>query len=249
MRQQRLGAAEQGMGLAMPGRGVQAPTLGFELDSFQVQALAELGQNTVSPFNHADNAAAPGRITPRESGRSTPREANAAAPGRITPRESGRSTPREAGGSAFTPVPGVGINLPPPHLPGHDFLRAAGVTAGVNLGIRSTNATTSRQQTLVAAGGTGDSVVFPVGTRTRNPDQVDVLHLMNQQMTQGMAHLSSMMPSQDERRMAQLESAIASALQRMAQYKALGMDTSAISRRITALENELNGQMDAMFKL
>ena len=49
--------------------------------------------------------------------------------------------------------------------------------------------------------------------------------------------------------MAQLESAIASALQRMAQYKALGMDTSAISRRITALETELNGQIDAMFKL
>ena len=72
---------------------------------------------------------------------------------------------------------------------------------------------------------------------------------MNQQMTQGMAHLSSMMPSQDERRMAQLERAIASALQRMEQYKALGMDTSAMSRRITALENELNGQMDAMFKL
>ena len=124
VRQQRLGAAEQGMGLAMPGRGVQAPTLGFELDYFQVQALDELGQNTVSPFNHTGNAAAPGRITPRESG---------------------RITPREAGGSAFTPVPGVGINLPPPHLPGHDFLLPAGVTAGVNLGIRSTNATTSRQ--------------------------------------------------------------------------------------------------------
>ena len=217
------------MGLAMPGRGVQAPTLGFELDSFQVQALDELGQNTVSPFNHTGNAAAPGRITPRESG---------------------RITPREAGGSAFIPVPGVGINLPPPHLPGHDFLLpAGGVTAGVNLGIRSTNATTSRQQSLVAAGGIGDRVVFPGGTRTRNPDQVDVLHLMNQQMTQGIAHLSSMMPSQDKRHMVQLESAIASALQHMAQYKALGMDTSAMSRRITALENELNGQMDAMFKL
>ena len=227
VRQQRLGAAEQGMGLAMPGRGVQAATFGFELDSFQVQTLDELGQNTVSPFNAG----------------------YAAAPGRITPRESGRITPREAGGSAFTPVPGMGINLPPPHLPGHDFLLPAGVTAGVNLGIRSTNATTSRQQSLFAAGGIGDRVVFPVGTRTRNPDQVDVLHLMNQQMTQGMAHLSSMMPSQDERRMAQLERAIASALQRMEQYKALGMDTSAMSRRITALENELNGQMDAMFKL
>ena len=216
------------MGLAMPGRGVQAPGfLGFELDPFQVQALDELGQNTVSP-NNVGFAAAP--------------------PGHITPRESGRITPREAGGSAFTPVPGVGINLPPPHLPGHEFL-LPGVTAGVNIGIRSSNATTSRQQSLIAAGGVGDHVVFPVGTRTRNPDQVDVLHLMNQQMAQGMAHLSSMMPSQDERRLAQLESAIASALQRMAQYKALGMDTSAMSRRITALENELNGQMDSMFKL
>jgi hypothetical protein len=153
------------------------------------------------------------------------------------------------GGSAFTPVPGVGINLPPPHLPGRDFLLPAGVTAGVNHGICSTNATTSRQQSLIAAGGIGDCVVFPVGTRTRNPDQVDVLHLMNQQMAQGMAHLSSMMPRQDERRMAQLESAIVSALQRMAQYKALGMDTSVMSRRITALENELNGQMDSIFNL
>jgi hypothetical protein len=61
------------MGLAMPGRGVQAPTLGFELDPFQVQALDELGQNTVSPFS-AGNAVAPGRITPCESGRITPRE-------------------------------------------------------------------------------------------------------------------------------------------------------------------------------
>ena len=67
---------------------------------------------------------------------------------------------------------------------------------------------------------------------------------------QGMAHFSSMMPSQDKRHMAQeLKSAIASALQRMAQYKALGMDTSVMSRRITALENELNGQMDSIFNL
>jgi len=100
--------------LAIPGRGVQAPTLGFELDPFQVQALDELRQNTVSPNNAG----------------------NAAALGRITPRESGRITPREAGGSAFTPVPGVGINRPPPHLLGHEFLLPAGVTAGVNLGIR-----------------------------------------------------------------------------------------------------------------
>ena len=88
-RQQRLGAAEQGTGLAMPGRGVQAPRfLGFELDPFQVQALDELGQNTMSP-NNAGNAAA----------------------GRVTPCESGQITPRERG-SAFTPVPGGSNHKP-----------------------------------------------------------------------------------------------------------------------------------------
>jgi hypothetical protein len=40
--QQRLEAAERGMGLSIPGRGVQAPTLGYELDSFQVQAMMSL---------------------------------------------------------------------------------------------------------------------------------------------------------------------------------------------------------------
>jgi hypothetical protein len=53
------------MGLSIPGRGVQAPTLGYELDSFQVQALDELGRNTMSR-NNADNAAAAGLVTPRE---------------------------------------------------------------------------------------------------------------------------------------------------------------------------------------
>ena len=56
-RQQRLEAAEQGMGLAMPRRDAQALTLEFELDPFQVQALDELGQNTMSP-NNAGNATA-----------------------------------------------------------------------------------------------------------------------------------------------------------------------------------------------
>ncbi len=152
--------------------------MGNVLDSFQVQALDELGWNTMSP-NDADNAAAAGLVTPCE-------------------------------------VAGVGIN--PPYLLGHKFM-LPGVTAGVNLGIRSSDDTASRQQSFIAAGGVGDCVVFPAGTCTRNHDQVDVLNLMNQQMAQGMAHLSSMVPSQDDRRMgmAQLEGAIASALQRMAQ--------------------------------
>ncbi len=105
------------MGLSMLRRGIQAPTLGYELDSFQVQALDELGRNALSP-NNAGNAAAAGLVTPRE-------------------------------------VAGVGINSP--HLPGHEFM-LPGVTAGVNvnLGIRLSDATTSHQQSPIAAGGVGD---------------------------------------------------------------------------------------------
>jgi hypothetical protein len=72
---------------------------------------------------------------------------------------------------------------------------------------------------------------------------------MNQQMNQGIAHLNSMMPSQDDRRMAQLEGAISSALSRMAQYTSLGLDTNAMSLCVSALEKELNALLDSMFKL
>ncbi len=104
---------------------------------------------------------------------------NASADGFITPRE----------------VAGVGIN--PPYLPGHEFV-LPGVTAGVDLGICLSDDTTSCQKSVIAAGSIVGHVVFPAGTCTRNPNQVNVLHLMNQQMAQGMAHLSSMVPSQDK---------------------------------------------------
>jgi hypothetical protein len=179
------------MGLAMPGQGVlQAPMLGFNLDCFQMLALDELGRNTVTPNNSCN-----------------------APPGRITPRKSGHTTPQEMG-SAF--MPGVGIN--PPHLPGNDFLHQ-GATAGINLGICSLDATTSCQQSNIAAGSVGDSVVFPTGIHTRNPNQVDVLHLMNQRMAEGMAHLNSMVPSKDGHCVVQLEGTISSALQHTAQKK------------------------------
>jgi hypothetical protein len=221
------------MSLAMPGQGVQALTLGFNLDCFQMQALDELGWNTVSPSNGGN--AAPGHITPRKSGH--------AAAGRITPRESGHTTPWEIG-SAITPR--VGIN--PPNLPGNDVL-LQGATAGVNLRIRLLDATTTCQQSLIAAGSIGNSVVFSTGNRTRNSDQVNVLHLVNQQMAEGMAHLNSMVPSQDKHCMAQLEGATASALHHMAQYQynALGMDTSTMFHHIAALENKLNGLLDSIF--
>jgi len=65
--QEHLGAVEGGMGLTIPVRGVQPPTLDFPLDNFQVQALAELGQSTVSPFNPSNSTAGP-TVTPRMRG-------------------------------------------------------------------------------------------------------------------------------------------------------------------------------------
>jgi hypothetical protein len=62
-RQGRLEAAQQGMGLTMHSQGAQPPTLDFALNNFQVQALAELGQNSVSPANPSGTTTA-GCITP-----------------------------------------------------------------------------------------------------------------------------------------------------------------------------------------
>jgi hypothetical protein len=109
--------------------------------------------------------------------------------------------------SAF--MSGVGIN--PPHLPGNDTLHQ-GATANVNREFCLLDAATSCQQSLIAASSVGNSVAFPTGNRTRNPDQVEVLHLMNQQMAKEMVHLYSIVPSQDKRPNAQLEVTIASAL-------------------------------------
>jgi hypothetical protein len=64
--QGHLEAVQQGMGLSMPLQGVQPPTLDFALNNFQVQALAELGQNSVSLANPSDTTTA-GQVTPCES--------------------------------------------------------------------------------------------------------------------------------------------------------------------------------------
>jgi len=191
--QERLGAAEGGMGLTIPARGVQPPTLDFPLDNFQVQALAELGQNTVSPFNPSNSTTGP-TVTPRVRG------------------------------SAFTPVQGQGVqagnNLPVhpgPALPA--FFADTDVPQNnfppANLGQRARNNVASRQQSNLAAGNVGNRVVIPAGTRTRNPDQVDVLRLMNEQIMQGITSLSNLAPSAADQRRVQLESALSSAITRM----------------------------------
>ncbi len=112
-----------------------------------------------------------------------------------------------------------------------------------------TDAATSRQQSNIGAGNVGNCFTVSSGTRTRQPDQVDILCLMNKQMMQGITNLNNLVPSAADRCRVQLEGAISSALSRMAPYTVMGMSTDAISRCILVLKKELDAHMDSMFSL
>ncbi len=118
-----------------------------------------------------------------------------------------------------------------------------------NCGTRARDSTVARQQSNIATGNAGEPVVEKAGTHTRNPDQVDVLHLMNQQIMQGITHLNNLAPSAADQHRIQLQGAISSALNQMALYAMIGMSTVAIAHWIELLENELITHMDSMFSL
>jgi hypothetical protein len=118
-----------------------------------------------------------------------------------------------------------------------------------NCGTRARDPTAAHQQSHIATGNVGEPVVEKAGTCTRNPNQVDVLHLMNQQIMQGISHLNKLAPSAADQCRIQLEGVISSALNQMAQYTAMEMSTVSIAHRIKLLENELNTHMDNMFSL
>jgi hypothetical protein len=154
-----LEAAQQGMGLTMPSQGAQPPTLDFAHDHFQVQALTELGQNSVFPANPSDTTA--GCITPRDG-------ASAFSPVTVAgnPAHPGPRLP-----TFFTSA-----NTPPPDAAQNNFPSVQNFPA--NLGQRARDKATTCQQSTIAAGNVSNRVTVPSGTCTRNPDRVDILHLM-----------------------------------------------------------------------
>ncbi len=139
-------------------------------------------------------------------------------------------------------------NTPPPDAAQKNSFPSAH-NFPANRGQQATDAATSHQQSNIAAGNIGDRVTIPSGTRTRQPDQVDVLRLMNKQMMQGIASLNNLAPNAADRPRIQLEGAISSAFSKITQYTAMGMNTDGISRRIELLKKELNAHMDSMFSL
>jgi hypothetical protein len=138
-------------------------------------------------------------------------------------------------------------NTAPPDAAQSSFPSAHNFPA--NRGQQATDAATSCQQSNIAAGSVGDCVTVPSGTCTRQPDQVDILRLMNKQMMQGISSLNNLAPSAPDQRRIQLEGPISSALSRMAQYTVMGMNTDGILRRIELLKKELDAHMESMFSL
>ena len=172
-------------------------------------------------------------------------------------------TPARADGSVVSPTvaladgsvvspPAVaradGSVVPPPAVARTAFQVAASLPT--NLGRRSTTAAGHCNQVAHAAGNIGTPVRFLAGTRTRNPDQVDVIDQMNQQMRNGMEQLRALseglQPTDAERRRDMLQDAIKSSLDRMTQMTANGIDTSSLRNRIETLQGKLDEHLDTM---
>jgi len=123
----------------------------------------------------------------------------------------------------------------------------AAVAVGANHGVLGRDRASQRCQAFVAAGTIGDpQAVLPTGIRGRNPDQVGLLAQMNQEVTRGIANLSSFLPSADERCQARLEAALTSANQRHSAALANGRSTVAIEQLIDCLENQLDAILSGL---
>ena len=124
-----------------------------------------------------------------------------------------------------TPLP-VGTNAPAP----------------INRVVLCANPLIRHQQANLAAANIGTPTVYPVGNRTRNPDQIDVIDQMKYQQMKGMQHMvdsvGGLQPSPDVRRWIQLEGAITSSLERMQRMTANGHSTANITARIAKLQQE-----------
>ena len=89
----------------------------------------------------------------------------------------------------------------------------AAATVGTNHGVRGRDLPTQHQQALIAAGNIGNRKGIPTGICGRNPDHVDLLAQMNQEVARGIANLNLFLPSADKHSQARLEAALTSANQ------------------------------------
>ena len=124
---------------------------------------------------------------------------------------------------------------------------AAAATVSANRGIRAANQGAQHAQANIAAGSIGNPQVFPAGVRiNRNNNQISLLAQMNQEVARGIANLNSFLPSEDERRQARLEAALAGANQRLSAAIAHGRPTTTLLQQIERLENQLDAILNTI---
>ena len=124
---------------------------------------------------------------------------------------------------------------------------AAAATVSANRGVRAANQGAQHAQANIAAGSIGNSQVFPAGVRiNRNNGQISLLAQINQEVARGIANLNSFLPSEDERRQACLEAALAGANQRLSAAIAHGRPTTTLLQQIERLENQLDAILNTI---
>ncbi|KAL7552911.1 hypothetical protein ACHAWF_016160 [Thalassiosira exigua] len=263
--QQRLRTAENSMGLLSPGQGVAAPNnLGFQLTQMQQQALAELGRNTLSPDgpvrpvrgaggnDNTDPTAVANLATPAGVN-TTGADANAAV-NNTGNAIAANNTPGATQANAAVAANNTSNVATANHTAGATQANATATinnaVVAANRGVRANTRRGQQLQAYLAAGTVGDPVTHRPGTRTRNPDNVDVIDAMNRQMNQGIERLArladSMQPSPDERKISRLEKAITSALERRHLMEQSGMDLTSIDQRIAQMQTKLDDLQDSL---
>ena len=121
------------------------------------------------------------------------------------------------------------------------------VAVGANFGVCGRDPTTQCQQSIIAGGSICDQLVFPLGIRGRNSNQVALLAQMNQEVARGIESLNSFMPETDERCQARLEAVLTGAHQRHSAALANERPTMvAIEQLIDWLENQLVAILNAI---
>ncbi len=142
---------------------------------------------------------------------------------------------------AITPTPIAIAPTPAASTP------AVAATVSANRGVRAANQGPQRAQANIAAGSIGDPQVFPAGVRiNRNNDQISLLAQMNQEVARDIANLNSFLPSEDERRQARLEVALAGANQRLSAAIAHGRPITTLLQQINRLENQLDAILNTI---
>ena len=219
-------AANRGMGLVPPRRGVLAPPdLGFDLTHNQELVLSELAQRT-RLVDTRGAAQAQGNYGNIATAISDDGEDPACLDLDVQLIPVAPMNPPVAATATVAPTA---------------LANPATVVVGANCGVLGRDRASQCRQAFVAAGTIGDpQAVLPTGIRGRNPDQVGLLAQMNQEVARGIANLSSFLPSADERRQARLEAALTSANQRYSAALANGRSTVAIEQLIDRLENQLD---------